>query len=201
MVPIDITYRKPLAVNLYSMEKIEMKVALIAVILNFLIIDLDFLPKVSLLVMMALAMGLDFLTGVLKAFALRQKFTSKRLRQTIIKFIQYGGAILIGLMISYIAADLEKEKPEWKYAQKTMSWFNNGLLVLIIIIELRSITENLYEMNTSNIFARKVLNPMIKIFTVKINNNPVATYATEETESDTDIKIEEKVIAHKDIIP
>lgn len=174
-----------------------MKTLIIAIGITVIDIPFDFLPKVTLLVGMFGAMAIDFLTGILKAYALRQKITSKALRRTVIKFCQYGGAILIGLGISYMSKEVGSFNESWKYAPKFMSFFNNSLLVFIITIEIRSIVENIAAMDKNSRFARGFLNPALKLLDIQIKNNPVAKITIE---TDEDVEVTQKTIQSKNIV-
>lgn len=163
-------------------------------------IPIDFLPKVSLLVMMFLAMTIDFITGIAKAYVLRQKITSKALRRTIIKFCQYGGAILIGLGISYMSKEVEAFNNSWKYAPKFMSYFNNTLLLFIITIEVRSIVENLNAMDRNSRFAKGFLYPALRILDIQIKNRSIAKLTIETDEEDEEIEVKQTKIQSKNIV-
>jgi hypothetical protein len=162
-------------------------------------LPLDFLPKVSLLLMMFLAMTFDFITGIAKAYVLKQKITSKALRRTVIKFSQYGGAILIGLGLSYMSREVGTFNETWKYAPKFMNFFNNSLLVFIITIETRSIVENITAMDRNSRFAKGFLYPALRILDIQIKNKSVAQ-VTIETDEDDDIEIKHTKVQSKNVV-
>lgn len=174
-----------------------MKSGFIAISVTMLNIPFDFLPKVALLVMMFLAMAIDFATGIAKAYVLKQKITSKALRRTVIKFCQYGGAILIGLGISYMSKMVGEFNDSWKYAPKFMTFFNNSLLVFIITIETRSIVENLTAMDRNSRFAKGFLRPALKILDIQIKGGPMAKLTIE---TDEEIEVSEKTVTSKNIV-
>jgi len=125
-------------------------------------------PNLDLTVVMTLALVLDFITGVIKSVALKIAITSWGFRKTIIKFLQYGGAILIGIFLSSVMAykGLGTELGLPKYIVDV-------LVVFIIYIELVSILENLTQMDNKSPIATKILKPLHKLLTFQLNNNPI----------------------------
>lgn len=144
-----------------------------------------FLPKVSLLIIMFLAIGFDFITGIVKTLLEKKRITSKAMRRTIIKFCQYGGSVCIGLAMSFLSNEVGKYNPSWRYAPEVMSYFNNTLLVFIIIIELRSIVENLIKLNVSSEISKGFLNPVSRVLNVWGKDSTPVAKITIETEKDS----------------
>ncbi len=157
----------------------NIKTILFAGMFAFLNIKVNFLPNTDLLVMMGLAMTFDLITGVAKSYAMGVKRTSKGYRQTIIKFLQYGGAILVSMGITFLG----QYNPEMKKLSDSMAYFNNGLLVFIIFIELTSILENCYEMNKTSKISQFLIRPILKLFTFELKNNPIAKLENNTNES------------------
>lgn len=178
-----------------------MKAFFIYSVLFLLNIQTGFLPKADLLIIMGIALVLDFLTGVVKAVFKGTKRTSMGYRKTIIKFIQYGSAIMIGMGISYLGTQIEEYNKGWANVSKYMNWFNNGLLILIILIEITSIFENIYELNRKSKFSRYVINPALKILTVQIKNNPMTKVSFVTDDDDAEVEITEEKITSKNIVP
>jgi phage-related holin len=150
---------------------------------TFLNVKFNFLPKADLVVIMGICLVVDFISGLMKAVVLGKKRTSTGFRQTLIKFIQYGSALLIGMCISYLGTQMQEYNETWSNASKYMSWFNSGLLIFIILIEIVSILENLYEMNSTSKFAQYAIKPALRILTIELKNNPL-TKITIETEDE-----------------
>jgi hypothetical protein len=163
--------------------------------MTLLNIKFGFLPNVDLLVVMGIAMVIDFLSGIAKSIVLNEPRTSTGYRKTIIKFIQYGGAILVSMGITYLGS----YNREYETIAKGMKYFNNGLLILIIFIEITSILENIYSLNKTSKIAKHVIRPALKIFTIEIKNNPIARIAVEAEDKD-DVKITTETITSKNII-
>lgn len=155
--------------------------------ITLLNINLSFIPKADLFIVWGIMMVIDFGTGVTKAILLGQQRTSRGYRQTIIKFLQYGGAILISMGISYLAINNPDINKKWSGLATFMSWFNSGLLLFIIMIEVLSIIENIYSLNPKSAFAKNLLRPALKILTIELKKNPL-TKLTIETEEEIDPK-------------
>lgn len=147
----------------------EMKILSIAILL---LLKVTFLPSVSLLFYMAIAIILDFVTGIVKAKVLNQVRTSSGYRKSVIKFLQYGGSIAIGLVLANAGEGRTAD------AFKAMlSYFNDGLILFIIYIEVTSVFENLYAVDNKTLMSRYFIAPVLKILTWQIKNNPVIMQA------------------------
>lgn len=165
-----------------------LKPFLTAIILTLLDINLNFLPKADLIVVFGISMVLDFITGVIKAVILGRARNSTGYRKTIIKFLQYGGAILIGMGISYMGAKISQYNPSWVNIINYMSWFNTGLLVFIIFIEFVSILENIYALNPKSKFAKYAIKPALHILTIELRKGPFRKLTIETEEEEVDLK-------------
>lgn len=142
-----------------------MKILFIAMLL---FIKVTLLPSVSLLFYMAIAIILDFITGVLKAKVLKQVRTSAGYRKTVTKFLQYGGSIAVGLILANVGEGNTSEA-----FRAMLSYFNEGLILFIIYIETTSVFENLHAVDKSSMISRFFIAPVLKILTWQIKNNPI----------------------------
>lgn len=146
-----------------------MKILSIAILL---LVKVTFLPSVSLLLYMAIAIVLDFGTGIVKAKVLNQVRTSAGYRRTVIKFLQYGGSIAIGLLLANAGEGKAGES-----FRAMLSYFNDGLILFIIYIEATSVFENIYAIDQNSMISRYFIAPVLKILTWQIRNNPAITQA------------------------
>ena len=116
------------------------------------------LPPADLLLWLGIAMVLDLLTGIAKAIKKEIPRTSTGLRQTVVKFIQYGGAISIGIILANVS-EYQKDSS----SQIIYKYFSNSMLLFIIFIEIKSILENMIEVSPDSDFTRYFLNPIHNI--------------------------------------
>ena len=157
---------------------------LLSLTFTLLNINFGFLPSPDLLLLMGIAMMVDFGTGYAKAVVLKEPRTSTGLRKTIIKFIQYGGAIVIGMFLSYLSQNVQEAKKDWEVLSTYMNWFNSGLLTFIIFIEIVSILENLQAINPNGAFTRYIISPLLRVLTLQLKANSLdATIEKEYTEN------------------
>lgn len=156
-----------------------MKTVLLAFVIATINIKMNFLPKPDLLIMMGIFMLVDFVTGLGRAIIEKKTRSSTGFRQTLVKFIQYGTAILIGMAISYLGNEVSAYNKSWEGITRYMNWFNNGLLVFINLIEITSILENSYAMNKTNKFSRHFIKPALKILTIELKRNPISKISLE----------------------
>lgn len=148
----------------------------LAAITWLLNIKFKFLPAGDLFLVFAISIVIDFITGVAKAKMQGLAITSSGYRKTIIKLMQYGGAIAITMLLKYVSL----RNPDFFEAIKYVNWLTTGLLIFIIFIEVTSILENLNELDKKSPFSRFILQPLHRLLTFQIKNNPLAK-AAEDT--------------------
>ena len=143
-----------------------MKTTLLSIGFMLLNITFNWLPSFDLLLVMLISIIIDFITGVIKASVLKVKRTSEGYRRTIVKFMQYGGAVSIGMLLSYLV-----EKNVSLDGLKTyINYFGDGLIIFIILIEITSILENIYAVDNTTPFSKYFIQPLLKILTIQIKN-------------------------------
>lgn len=122
----------------------------------------DGLPDPLLLVLIAICMVADFITGVFHAKAKKKAITSFGFRRTIAKFTQYGGALVIGLLLTVMVnrADLQG-------IEAIIPYLSDSMAVFIIYIESISILENLIGMDEKSMMSN-VLRPLKAVLTFEI---------------------------------
>lgn len=121
-------------------------------------------PDGILLVLLTALLVLDLLTGVTKSVLAKKAVTSRGFRQTLVKFIQYGSALMIGIVLSIMA-----EVKSMGLLEQLVPYLNDGMASFIIYIEIVSILENLIEMNAASKITRIVFKPLHKIITFQFN--------------------------------
>lgn len=152
-----------------------MKATTLAAILGTLLnIKFDFLPTPNLLLVMGVGIALDFITGVIKSVILKKARTSEGYRKTVIKFTQYGGSVVVGMLLKYIGAMNSDMANIGQYAE----YLTDGLVIFIIFIELTSVLENVYAIDQETPFSKYLVGPLLKLLTFQIRNNPVAKMKT-----------------------
>lgn len=122
------------------------------------------LPSLNLLVLVAVLMFADLVTGLLKARIKKEKITSEKLRHSVIKFMQYFGSI--GIIV--VLANQKPDSPNFVLA---MGWARDGITILIIYIECLSIFENLLELDKKTPFAIYVIQPVYWLLSFAVRNN------------------------------
>lgn len=135
---------------------------------------ITFLPSGNLLAWVFIAMLVDLITGVAKAYVQDQVRTSTGLRRTIIKFTQYTVAILICTVLGNVLP------PE----NVVVGYVGDGLLIFIIYVEAVSVLENAVAIDSESTFSKYFLIPLHKLLTVAIKKTPLA-----QTKTDSDEKL------------
>lgn len=152
--------------------KNEMKQILL--VAGFTLMQKICFPSLGLLQWMGIAIVVDFFTGVVKAAVLGRPITSNGFKQTVIKFLQYGGAITVGIILNNAARHNNLDG-----IKSLLDYLNNGLVVFIIYIEVTSIFENIYECDKNSPMGRFFIKPILKVLTFQIKNNPVSKLSEE----------------------
>ena len=134
-----------------------------------LFIDIMTLPTFKLFYVLVAAIGIDFVTGIIKAKMQKKARTSQGYRKTVVKLMQYIVPVLVIWMGS-------KNIPEYA---NTLKEIGGWLMLFIIYIEFTSILENLYEIDQKSIIAKYVYRPGLKILKFGIENNQMVKAADE----------------------
>jgi hypothetical protein len=142
---------------------------------SLLFIKIQFFPNAQLLLWMTIAVILDLVTGIAKAIVKGEARTSAGYRKTIIKVFQYVGAIAAAVILQNVGSINDATKA-------LLSYVNDGLTVFITYIEVTSIFENLYEVDNKTVLSKYFYEPILKILTFQIKNNPLAKQAESLTE-------------------
>lgn len=99
-------------------------------------------PDPVMIIGFILMLGLDLITGILKASKKHQATTSKGLRQTVDKAYSYC-ALLLSLLVIFNLTSLTSPEYNWLFNCSV-----NSILTFCIWIEFKSILENLIAINT-----------------------------------------------------
>lgn len=88
---------------------------------------------------LAIAVVIDLITGIAKAWAKKEAVTSKGLRDTIVKFIQYGSFLIITHVLSSFEVNGQPVS--------NMAWISKLAYEFIMLIEIKSVYENIVAIN------------------------------------------------------
>lgn len=138
------------------------------------IMILNYVPDGSLLLGLLIMMGVDLAFGVAKSVVLNIVRTSEGFRRTLAKFIQYGGSIIIGMVLLNI-----KSVSSSYFGQEYSSLFGDFMLYIMIYVEVVSILENMEAMGQSNDFVKYFVRPLRRLITFQMRN----LFANEENKN------------------
>lgn len=130
-------------------------------------IDLLVAPSLSLFGVVLAVIFIDLITGVMKAKMKKQQRTSEGYRKTLVKLMQYA----IPVFLLWMAG---KYIPEYTNRLQIASGF---VMMFIIYIEVTSIFENLYEIDSKSTIAKVLYKPALTILKFGLEKNPVAAAA------------------------
>ncbi|MGV0925457.1 phage holin family protein [Empedobacter tilapiae] len=133
-------------------------------------------PDWILFVALTFLMTIDFATGFMKAKFLKINRSSEAFRKTVKKIIQYCSAIIVVVMLLNLMS-LDQSN---QFFKDYSIWLQNGVIVLMIYIELTSITENSIAIDKTSTFAKVFIIPFHRLLTMQLKNNPMYQFSDEE---------------------
>jgi len=140
-----------------------MKITLAQLILPFF--GVIVLPSGVLVAWMCAALVIDLITGITRAIVDDETRTSEKYRNTLGKVIQYGGALIIGVILTSMAKHhADGLNPE------VLNYFNNSLVSFIIFIEITSTMENMYTISPKSKFSKYFVKPMLSLLTFNLQH-------------------------------
>lgn len=103
------------------------------------------------LIWLFIAVMLDLITGVTKALVRNgvQDITSRGLRMTVIKFIQYGTFLIITHVLVHFTVNGEPVSP--------LAFIDKWAFSLLILIEVKSVYENIVAINSKLDFIKPLI--------------------------------------------
>lgn len=126
---------------------------------------IHYYPSGRLLIAVLLLIVIDLITGITKATINKQRRTSEGLRRTFSKFMQYGGSIIVSMILLNI---IHHSTPE--FSSEISRLFGSLMLMIMIYIEVVSVFENLEEINPKSDFVRYFIKPVRRLLTFRIKN-------------------------------
>ena len=140
-----------------------MKLTLAQLILPFF--GVIILPSGILLAWMCVALIADLITGVTRAIVDDKTRTSQGYRETLGKVIQYGGALIIGVILSSMA-----KHHAAGLNPIIFEYFNDFLVSFIVFIEITSILENMYAISPDSKFSKYFVKPVLSLLTFNLQH-------------------------------
>lgn len=150
-------------------EKISNTVIIAKVTWGAILLMFEFFmkPSFSLFGVVLAVIFLDFITGVIKSVFRKVARTSEGYRKTVIKLLQY----IIPIFIFWGAG---RYIPEYKAKLEQASGF---VMMFIVYIEVTSIFENLYAIDSKSMIAKNFYRPALVLLKFGIEHNPVTQAA------------------------
>lgn len=126
---------------------------------------IHYYPSGRLLIAVLLLIVIDLITGITKATINKQRRTSEGLRRTFSKFMQYGGSIIVSMILLNI---IHYSTPE--FSDEISYLFGSLMLMIMIYIEVVSVFENLEEINPKSDFVKYFIKPVRRLLTFRVKN-------------------------------
>ncbi|GEM_PF-2106125 len=126
---------------------------------------IQYWPDGHLLIWLLIVYTLDFIFGICKATLRGTPRTSHGFRKSIIKLLQYGGCIIVAIVILNIV-----HRSKDNFGQQFAGLFGKGMLYLMIYIEVVSVLENMEAMAPQSSFVRIFVRPARCVITFKLKN-------------------------------
>ncbi len=126
---------------------------------------IQYWPNAPLLVWLLVVFILDFIFGLSKAIFGNLPRTSNNLRKSVVKFLQYGGCIIVATVILNIVLASDKA-----IGQQFAWFFGDIMLYIMIYTEVVSIFENMEALAPASIFVKVFVRPVRRIITFQLKN-------------------------------
>jgi len=157
-----------------------MHVKLAGIVYGFILLGVNTLmtPKVTSITIVIALVVLDFITGVIKAKINKVARTSEGYRKTLIKIPGY----IIVPVVLWLGGEYAKAHAPMKLGEDAGTMLqlsvilkscSGWVMLFIMYIEIKSIFENLYEMDIKSPFNRYFIKPILAILSFGIENNPL----------------------------
>ncbi|HMR81630.1 MAG TPA: phage holin family protein [Niabella sp.] len=126
---------------------------------------IQYWPNGTLLIWLLVVFILDLLFGFIKAGFCGSCRTSAGLRKSVIKFLQYGGCIIVSMVILNIAYFSNRT-----FDRQLCWFFGDMMLYLMIYTEVVSVFENMEAMAPRSRFVSLFVRPVRRIITFQLKN-------------------------------
>lgn len=123
------------------------------------------MPDVLLLAGLLAVILVDFVFGVTRATFQGNRRSSRGFRQTLTKFLQYGGCIIVSIVILNIVS---VSAPG--FGPRFSSLFGNFMLCFMIYIEVVSIFENMEALAPGSLFVKYFVRPVRRMITLQLRH-------------------------------
>ena len=133
-------------------------------------------PDWILFIALTFLMTIDFVTGFMKAKFLKVNRSSEAFRKTVKKIIQYCSAIIVVVML----LNLMRFDQSNQFFKDYSNWLQNGVIVLMVYIELTSILENAIAIDKTSTFSKIFIIPFHRLLTLQLKSNPMYSFSQEE---------------------
>ncbi|MGC4058186.1 MAG: phage holin family protein [Chitinophagaceae bacterium] len=130
---------------LLNVAKTGAVAVIVAAFQKYIFHDIEYLKWLMILV------ALDLLTGITKVWAKEgfNAITSKGMRMTIVKFIQYGAFLVVTNVLTSFTINGKEASP--------VAFVGDWAFILLILIEAKSIYENIVYMNPKLDFINSII--------------------------------------------
>lgn len=140
-------------------------------------LSVRYLPSAMLLIWLALAVFIDLITGLLKAWSKGETTTSNGLRKTIVKIGSYVGTIVMVIILVNV---VETVGFSTKF---DLTILIDTLLGFMVFIELYSICENIEEAYPNSPLTLYMMRPILKFLKGRIKDNPITSLGKNDPSS------------------
>ncbi|WP_157097916.1 phage holin family protein [Niabella ginsenosidivorans] len=124
---------------------------------------IQYRPNAPLLVWLLVVFILDFIFGLSKAIFSKLPRTSNNLRKSITKFLQYGGCIIVSMVILNIVSASNET-----FGRSFAWFFGDVMLYIMIYTEVVSVFENMEAMAPGSTFVKVFVRPVRKVITFQL---------------------------------
>ena len=134
--------------------------AFVGIMCGFTWFTFKFMPSANFIWILCIAMTIDLITGIARALKEKKYILSTGLRDTLDKFMQYGGFIVVGMLLLNITVG-DKDLSRYRVVM-------DGSYTFMVLIELLSICENLVAVSPDSRLVKYVIKPFMHLIKGRI---------------------------------
>lgn len=129
-------------------------------------LEIAFLPKPMMLLLLVFAMIIDLITGLIKSWKKGVATASAGFQRSVVKLSRYVSVVIGVWLLANVLGNMSGAKVDYTY-------FVNACIGFLSFIEIYSIFENVYEIDPAGPLSKWFVGPVLKFLRGKLKNNPI----------------------------
>lgn len=138
--------------------------------------EVEFVPNAMRVFFLGGAMAIDLATGLVKSWKKGEATTSAGFQKSVVKLSRYCSVIIATWFLANVMAGMSERHIDY-------SFLVNGTIGFLTFIEIYSIFENVYEIDTEGPLSKWFIGPVLRFLRGQLKNNPFNKLNSDNEES------------------